>query len=349
MDPNEKIEGEKLNQDDFATGIEDLDEGINVMDQEAISQENEWQEQFTEESDEAPLPGKEEAVQVPRQAGVEEGTEEEEEEEELPDLTDDQFSDALSVKEKADLADLNARFGTDYKDMKSFSDKFKKEDGVDQEEIKVGKQRDMVQYLTKLKETDDEGLVFEDLRISAHQSGKDVNDPEVLQGLRDEVDNLVEKGVLKYAAKSLRGTVDQQLLQNQNAIQNYDNSKVQSKEQKETAVRESLKQATTKLYKAGKFYGIEVPQEQHMDVYRSASKGDLIKEMQSNPELLVEMTLLHANREKLAKLSNSPSFSAGIKATIDVIKGQKPTSPATAVTGKKSGSSLDSFIADFCE
>ena len=73
----------------------------------------------------------------------------------------------------------------------------------------------------------------------------------------------------------------------------------------------------------------------------------LIKELEANPELLVEMTLLYKNREGLAKLSNSPSYSAGVKATFDAIKGQKSTQSAKVVTDSGRGSDLPAHIADW--
>lgn len=348
------VEGAPLNKGDFGGGELDPDDAIQAMDQEAIAQEKSWQDDFREESTVATvadvvddegdakdiMPGAEEAQAQGDPTDKDKDDEEKE-------LTDELFEKALTSEEQKDIDDLNKRFGTDYKDMKSFEEKFKKEEGKDEEATKMETTQKIVGYLENLLKADDKEILYQDLRIAAHNKGLDVTDPDLDAGFKAEVDEAEANGTLKYVSRALRTEANAKLEKNVSELTRYNESKVQTAEQKASEAAENLKQATTKIYQKGKFYGLEVSQDQHMNAYRDASNKTLIKEMEANPELLVEMTLLWANREGIAKISDSPSYSAGVKATFDAIKGQKSKHTAKVVTDKAPGSDLPTYIADW--
>lgn len=338
---------------DFGNTSPDLDDGINVMDQVERANEEAFKDEFasmvpshtvtTDVGEEAPILGKEE---MEKSAEVTPEVDEKEEEKSL-ELNDEAFDQALTAEEQKDLDDLNKRLGTSFKDMKSLKDSFKKEEKVDEVSQEIDKKRDLVGYLEQWKEASDRDVVLQDLRVKAHNNGENVNDPEVIQRLEEEVGGFEANGTLPYMGQSLKATLSMQHEKYSGEISKFDESQQLSAKQIEEERKETLKGAVTKLYQREKFYGLEVSQEEHMTAYRDATNKKLIQELESNPELLVEMTLLRSRLDDVAKVSESPSYNAGVKAALDRVKGGQPTQSAKVRNNQGPEGGLDDFIASF--
>jgi len=260
------------------------------------------------------------------------------------------FDDAIAESEKEELDELNAKLGTNYKDLRELKSAYQKED-LDEELQEVNQDRAYVNYFKTVldpKEYDDRRIVFEDEKMIAQDQGRDITDPSVVEEINAKVETLEMNGVLEYAAKTIRQTVRQALQQKEAKVNAFDEKQSASKQQTEAQRKESIQDSISEIFKAGKFLGVTPTKEDMIDIYKDISNNKHIEHLKSNPKDAVEFALFKRYRSVMEKNLNKPDYKAGVKNTLASIglTGSEQTGKRANDQGSDEGekSYFDQFV-----
>lgn len=325
----------------------DLDGISEVLDKNSLADDQEFLNQFTEtkeieldEEQEAETEAVEEEV-----AETEAVSEEETVEEEL-DLTTEELDASISEAEQKELDDLNAKLGTDFKDIKSLKDSFKKEE-TENEAKEIDDSRGLLSYFEGIIEKSPEEIVYIDEITKLRQAGKDYQSEEAKEQIQEKIDLLKENENLEYASRTIVSELKGINEKLREKISSYDNNKKETAAEKVKNKKEAIEKATIDMYGQKDFFGLELPKEAYVNAYKEVSNGNTIKRIENDPRLAVEVQLFLNSRKDLSSLNGSASYSDGIRDTMDIIKGKNPKAHQSVRNNKNSGSGVSSLIADF--
>lgn len=332
--------------DDSQYNTMDLDSISETMDTNQLEDDQNFMDQFVEnkpeviQEEEKP---KDENVQEEEQ---DDAQEEEQDDEDKEELTLDELSDDVSQSEKAELEELNSKFGTDFKDIKSFKDSLHREKNDEQAE-QIDRKRNLLGYYKDVMKRDSRSILIEDEKAKAAQEGKDVKDEAVLDLINEKLDTLEDNGTLDYAARTILSELANLTDKLESDIDTFDQSKKQTEEDRITDKKEAVEKAVLEMYNQKDYYGLQLEKKAYLDAYRKVTKGELVKIIENDPRIAVELQLFLDNRKNLSSLNNSASYNDGIRDTFDAIKGKSTKSIEAVRNDKKSTPGLSSFIADF--
>jgi len=228
------------------------------------------------------------------------------------------FDDTLAEAEKAELAELNAKLGTNFEDLKELKEKIKQTDTKEQIS-EIEEDRDFVAYFQSVMKYDDKDIVMEDEKLKAQQLGKNIKDPRIMEEIEEKVERLEQNEMLDYAAQAVRNNVQNAIDKRQSKIDAFENSQKQTLEQKEAARKEQLQESINSIYKAGKFLNITPKKEDFVEIYRDLSKGKLIDHLNADPASAVEVALYLKYKNEISKNLGKPGFKAGVKSALETI------------------------------
>lgn len=261
------------------------------------------------------------------------------------------FDDALAESEKAELEELNAKLGTDYKDLKDLKAAYKTEDSS--AELKeIEEDRTYINYFKSVLDTkqyNDRRIVFEDKRMEEQDKGRDITDQSVLDEIEAEISLLESSGSLPYAAKSIRQTVQQALRQREEKVSAFDAKQEASKQQTEAQKKEAIQESISEVFKSGSFLGITPTKEDMIDIYKDISNNKHIEHLKSNPKDAVQFALFKRYQSVIEKNLGKPSYKAGVKDTLDNIGLSGSNKPATGLNDQGSDEGEKSYFDQFVQ
>lgn len=251
------------------------------------------------------------------------------------------FDDAIAEAEKAELEELNAKLGTDYKDLSELKAAYKKED-ENAELQQIETEKTYINYFKSVldpKKYDDRRIVYEDEKMIAQDAGKDITDPQIIEEINTKIDGLEQNGVLQYAANTIRQTVKTALAQKEAIVQAFDDKQKATRQQTAAQRKESLQNSINEVYKAGEFLGITPTKEDMLDIYKDISADKHIDHLKSNPKDAVQFALFKKYQSVIEKNLGKPDYKAGVKDTLEKIglSGSEQTSKGANDQGSDEG------------
>lgn len=257
------------------------------------------------------------------------------------------FDDSLAEAEKAELAELNAKFDTNYTDLKELKNKIKSVDNVEDSKV-IESERQLVNYFNKVLEYDDERILFENEKMEHTQNGG-VLDKEALDAIKEKIEDLKANNYLKYAALAVRNDV-KVALEAKNAIVNkYDNDRKTTTEQTEKQHKEAVQESISTIFKAGKFLGVQPTKQDMVEIYQDIIKNKHIDHLKSNPTDAVEFALFRKYRETIMKNSKKPGFNDGVKSSLEEIGMKSPDKPIEPAKNIDNSEDEKSYFARFAQ
>lgn len=262
-------------------------------------------------------------------------------------LEDFNFDDSIKQEEEKELAELNAKFGSDFKSMNEFKSAIKE---TEQAEVNTEIQKDAewIAYSeTALNTYDDKKLVLEDLQMKALRSGKDLKNPEVEDEIKSKIEHLEETGFLSYAADNVKEILKLDLKERKSRIQEFEKQKTKTVEQQMSERKTKVQDSIAEIFKAGTFMGIKPTKEDLIGVYKDVIKNKHISHLENNPEDAIKFALFKKYYPQIEEVLKQPSFNDGVKSTLERT-GLKGTSQ-TVKTPKQTGSDPDklSYLESF--
>lgn len=236
-------------------------------------------------------------------------------------LNADVFEQSLKDSKDKELKELNERLGTDFKDVNELNKLLKKDENA---ETNLEHEKDVndLNFLNDVLKYDDKTLLTEEKIGIARQKGLDVTSEEVLDEINQEIDELFDKGVSKYAADTIRANIYRTTEKLQEKVDKY----IKDKELSEKEIRDKRNNeymtSLQNIYKQKDFYGLKLSKKHIVDAYGKVKNNDIIKKINSNPSLAVELQLILDNKELIAKKAGGKTYSDGINAMAEKLNGK---------------------------
>lgn len=268
-----------------------------------------------------------------------------------PGKTDFKFDDALAEEEARELAELNAKLGTNFKDRNELNEALRKEETKDKTS-EIQNEKEYINYfksLLDLNKYPDEVLIREDKKLAAVQNGLNIKDEEVLQQIEDDVQRLVDSGAATYAAQAIRNQLRTELEKKEKIVKDHEDSIELSAKQKQEKFKQDLQEGINEIYKQGKFLGIQPTKEDMLSVYKDISKNKHIEHLKANPKDAVEFALFKKYKDIIVKNLGKPSYEAGVKSALEELGMSSSQQTGTSGKDRASGSGEEelSFLQRF--
>jgi hypothetical protein len=295
--------------------LADMELSDNFFEQNQAEEEKEFQSQFDD-----PTPFDAPPAEVEKDKGPNGFQAQEETPAETPEGTPEEFKfdDVMAQEEQKELDDLNAKMGTDFKSRNELNDALKQVETSDKAS-EIQEEQRYVDYFTDLLNKDkypDEVLVREDKRLAAANAKKDLNNPEVIEEIDDEVAKLVDSGALSYAAQSIRDTLTRSRNEKANIIKTFNDSKQLTAQQQQDQFKQELQEGINDVYKEGKFLGVTPTKQDMLDIYKDISKNKHLEHLKAHPKDAVEFALFKKFQDVIKKNLGKPNYEAGVKHTL---------------------------------
>lgn len=298
----------------MSENINNMELEDNFFEQDEIANEKSFMEEF-----ESPVPFNQVMdITTDEPKGGTEGKTTEDQEDDQGSVEAFKFDDTMAEEEKAELAELNAKLGTDFESMAKLKESLKTEDKKG-EELQIEQERRYINYFRDLLDTkkyDDSALILEDKKITAINNNENLADEDVIERIKAEVALLEDSGMTSYAAKAIRDNLSMHLEKKEAVVNQYDSSKQLSAQQKEQKYKEDLQAGINEIFKQGKFFNIQPTKEDLLDIYKEVSKNKHIEHLKANPKDAVEFALFKRYRDVISKNLAKPDFNAGVKNTL---------------------------------
>lgn len=292
----------------------DMELEDNFFEQDEIANEKSFMDEF-----EAPIPFNQVMdITTDEPKGSPEGKAKEEEEDQGS-VEAFKFDDTLAEEEKKELAELNAKLGTDFESMAKLKESLKSEEKKG-EESDIDLDRRYISFYNDLlnqEKYDDKALIFEDKKIDAIKKNENLADEDVIERIKAEVEIIVESGMTAYAARAIRDNLNMHLKEKLAKVNQYDSSRQLSAQQKEQKYKEDLQAGINEIFKEGKFFNIKPTREDLLEIYKEVSKNKHIEHLKANPKDAVEFALFKRYRDIISKNLAKPDFNAGVKNTLN--------------------------------
>ena len=222
-----------------------------------------------------------------------------------------EFDTALQESELAELEELNAKLGTDFATLDDLKSSLKSSDRKD-DLVKIQGEQDFINYFEAVLKYDDSKIVYEDERLKAQQSGKNLNDPDVVDEINAKIEQLEAQGVVGYAADTIRAKVETALKEKRKTVTDYYDKEKLTVDQAKIKAKENLQAGVNSVYKQGKFMGIQPTKEDMLSIYQDLSKEKHINHLRANPVDAVQFALFLKYKDTISKFFGKPSFNDGV-------------------------------------
>lgn len=228
------------------------------------------------------------------------------------------FDDALAEEEAKELAELNAKMGTDFKSRNELNEALKQIDKKE-DNNEINEEKKYIAYFSDLlnvQKYPDDVLVREDKLIAASNAGKNLKDPDVIESIDYEVQQLTDSGALPYAANSIRDTLKRSLNEKQKYVKDFEESQQLTVKQQQDKFKQDLQEGISEVFKQGTFLGVKPTKQDMLDIYRDISKNKHLEHLKAHPKDAVEFALFKKFQEVIKKNLGKPNYEAGVKNTL---------------------------------
>lgn len=346
----ENQEERDFNVDMFAT--DELDDDSENLEKELLEQFPDYSKGQEEEEEEEGDPNNEE---------------EEEEEDEDPNKLNFDDEDKSKKKDEDDdefdLAALNKKFDKNFQSEQEFKDFLKgKEDTdtVDKDEVELTAAENQLSFLNPLLEltpnggykVDDETLMRKQFESIAVQNKKDLNDEDVQIDIEEQIQTLLDKGVLNLQADNLREKIKNIVRENTQVKNSILQKRTEAKLAEEKITKENLQNEFAAFHSMEDFYGVKLDKTIVEKAYKNAISGKFIESLQTDKKAMAEFSIMAEIKEALFKKATGRTYSDGIKTVVDEFKARpkndkgitKAQTRGTAASAEGSKGLIDSIL-----
>lgn len=219
-----------------------------------------------------------------------------------------------------DLESFNKKFDKDFKSKKELLDFIKKDEGkskFDEDEKILKDSESTIAFFEEFLDLNDLDLMRKQFEALAIQEGKDINDDDVSLEVEEKLQELQDSYNLSKEASNLRRNIQKKVDEAYVSKKEIESKRTQEKERVTKERTEKIENALANMNSAKNFYGVDVSKKEITQVYKNIMKGDFIKQLEDNPELLAETAMLVAMKEKIHEKSTGLSYSDGIKSVLE--------------------------------
>lgn len=250
---------------------------------------------------------------------------------------DDDNDDGKDEKSDVDIESFNKKFNTNFKtdeELKSFISEKEKatEDSNDERDLENAKnQINFLEPLLKIGEhgyiVSNEDLMKKDFEAIAIANKQDLNDEDVQLEIQDKIEDLKYKGVLDLYAENLRTKLSNIVSEANNSKTKIESKKESLRLLEEKTKNELIQNELVSFHSNKNFYGVELDKNVVKDSYKGIVSGEFIKQLQSDPRMLAELSLMFKVKEKIFKKSSGLTYNDGMKAILDEFKSKDKSNP----------------------
>lgn len=228
------------------------------------------------------------------------------------------FDESLADEEAKELAELNAKLGTNFEDLNELKKSFK---SSDKKEVlgKIDQSRQLVNYFEAVLQYDPERLIREDKIMLAEQKGINIQGEDFIDELEMEIEKLRDTGMMSYVADSIKNNVRIVLEKNKKIVDDFDNSEKTTQEQEQRQFKDKIQESINGIFKQGTFLGIKPSKEDLLSVYKDVSNNKHINHLKANPSDAVEFALYLKYKGEIQKRLGKPDYKAGVRDTLGQI------------------------------
>jgi hypothetical protein len=252
-----------------------------------------------------------------------------------PDTTEAfEFDNVMAEEEAKELAELNAKMGTNFESRNELNEALKQIERSDQSQ-EIQKEKRYINYFSELLDINkysDASLVREDKKIALANAGKDPSNEDELENIDREIARLEDSGALSYAANSIRDTLRRSVSEKSKVIKDFEDSQKLTAKQREDKYKQDLQEGINAIYKQGKFLGIQPTKEDMLDIYKDISKNKHLEHLKAHPKDAVSFALFKKYQSIIEKNLSKPNYEAGVKNTLSELG--MSNSSQTGTSGK---------------
>ena len=255
------------------------------------------------------------------------------------------FDNLLESKDKEEVEAFNKKFNTNFTSKEELektlgSGKIGNVNPVEQEE------RVSNFYNELLSLPDERAIVLEDLKMEAYNNKQDIKSQEVIDRLKQEVEEMGDNNI-KYAARSIRADWERQKEKADQKINAHKQTLNQTRAESEKSKKEKLQNAVMEFSKKENFYGLRLKKEELLEGYTNVVKGDFLKQLENDQELAFELYLISKTREEINKKLGNATYGDGVKATMNQIRGEESEAGVRSKKLQESASEHDDYISSW--
>ncbi len=245
-----------------------------------------------------------------------------------------------------DLADLNAKLGTDYQTVEELKSFLNKSDAVDEtasEETELTSAENQIEFYGPLLDqtiTNDETLMRREYEAVARGEGKKLADEDTQYEINDKIQELIDSKQLDLRADKLRGELKTAVLDPALKVKSdVEKSRTERTEAQQKTDKETLQNEFAEIFKSKNFFGIVPEKEKIEEAYKRVTSGDYIQKLQSDKKALARTAMMEAYFDEISKkTSNGSSYSDGVRSVVDEFKSRPDkSSGADIVKAQKKG------------
>lgn len=123
--------------------------------------------------------------------------------------------------------------------------------------------------------------------------------------------------------------------------------KVEQKRKQSIAQERVKLQGEIQTIVTDKFFGIEISNDEAVEIYNEITSGEFAREVNSNPKLVAEFALFKKHRETIGQSLVGATYGEGVKAAVDQInRGQVPATKSPLQQAMSSSSNAQNTVAN---
>lgn len=260
------------------------------------------------------------------------------------------FEKKMAEQEAKELADFNERYGQNFQSMKELRESIKRKEQqpvVDELQKKVKDMRVYEEFLNP-DVYDDKKLVMEEEILKAEKAQKNLNDPDVMEEIKEKVLQMEANNVLGYAAESIRNSLRSTYNGIKAEVDGMKQKLAQTEQEREQNFKESVQSAVESFHKQGEFGGVKITKEDLFDVYQKVMKNKNVEHVSQNPAEAVEFELYKRYKDVILKNAGKPDYSEGVRSALEEV-GMSSTGSGSQNGGHSKQDTVDEedWIAKF--
>ncbi len=225
-------------------------------------------------------------------------------------------SDSASENQAVDpitIEDFNKTMNTNYKSMEEAKADLETPVApvvTEQEKQEYGKRTSAISYLENLKTKDDRTIVREHMIA---ESGLKNPTEEELEEIDSKIESMVDNDTLFLRADRYKDKLDKRVDNLSAANKQIDKKISDNKNQEVRAQRVQLDAHFNKMNSQGSIYGVHIDKQDILEARKDATSGRFFKELENNPDLVAELSLLRQMKNKFVNNGSKKTFEQGIE------------------------------------
>lgn len=254
------------------------------------------------------------------------------------DKDDPQEEEEEEQQEEADddnsfLADINQRYGKNFKTEAEFQAFMKGENPVNEpqsvvtekEQEQYEKNKGNIGFIDQILQMDDKAAYIQDAQIQHFRKHGQKMSEEQMEELEAEVEQLDDQKLLKLYASNIRNKFSAEKANYEAFNRNIDTKVQTAKNRIAEQNKQELYNSFKNIYVQGdkRLLGVELKSSDLQDAYNDVTSGELVKRIMSNPQLAANLALIEKKLPEIKKAFTQPNGNDGIKSVLGTKRTQK--------------------------